>query len=299
MTNPIIPTNKKNPVGQTARIQRCMRAYNKIISEVRKWLLGRVAQIPTREYEVQNSHIVNLKRYEYLIDITELQAIVAEIRRRMGDAAADEFQRQGLAAYREGTAQASANLARISEDYTRDITRVLSDVPYQRRAALVGGRVFEEMEGFRDQTARDLGRVLMQGLSDGRNPRQVGRELSARFEVSRSRALRIARTEMTGALRRGRWDEAQDARDRLGVHTKELWVSALMPTSRDSHVERHGEIYTVEEVRDFYAEGANQINCMCVQVSVLVDDDDNPIQAPVVERLQETRKEYQREHEDE
>ena len=40
-----------------------------------------------------------------------------------------------------------------------------------------------------------------------------------------------------------------------------LWASALKPTTRASHARRHGRVYTIDEVRDFYSRDGNAINC--------------------------------------
>jgi SPP1 gp7 family putative phage head morphogenesis protein len=148
------------------------------------------------------------------------------------------------------------------------------------------------MEGFSGSTATRLGRTLMAAVEAGTNPRDVARSLSRDFAVSKSRARMIARTEITGALRRGRLDEARDAQERLGIQTKELWFSALSDTTREDHAARHGNLYTADEVTEFYSEDANGINCKCATSSVLVDDDGNAISDKLVQREQDRRREY-------
>lgn len=41
-------------------------------------------------------------------------------------------------------------------------------------------------------------------------------------------------------------------------------LSALLPTTRPHHAARHGKIYTVQDQRNWWADGANRINCYCV-----------------------------------
>ena len=165
------------------------------------------------------------------------------------------------AAYQEGTALAAFNLSGLTDDYARTVTQVLASEPYIRRSALAGARVMEEMKGFTAETSTDLARVLMIGIQDGRNPLDLARDLRDRFSISKARAERIARTEINAALRRGRLDEAQDTQERLGITTGMLWASALSSSTRRSHAARHGKVYTLDEVKQFYSRDGNAINC--------------------------------------
>jgi hypothetical protein len=56
-----------------------------------------------------------------------------------------------------------------------------------------------------------MARVLTDGVGRGLNPLDIARNLTTR-PVER-RANRIARTEVTTALRRAKWDEDQEAND--------------------------------------------------------------------------------------
>jgi SPP1 gp7 family putative phage head morphogenesis protein len=212
----------------------------------------------------QNGRVLNRAFYEYLIDLDELARIVDLIRATLSRGnGRTVLTRQTEASYRAGIAKAVENLARLSDDYTRTVTQHLASQPVLRRAALAGARVFEFMEGFAGDTASDLGRVLFQAVQDGQNPKDTAKDIRARFDVSKSRAERIARTEITQALRRGRIDEARDAEDKFGIRVKMLWVSALIPErSRPWHMARHGNLYTTEEVTDFYSRNGNAINCI-------------------------------------
>lgn len=258
--NPIVPRSITNPVGGADRIKRTAGAVIDRLNVIEDWLIGRFEQIPVERFLV-NSLYVNQYRYEYKISVTQLEMLVNDLLAELGLLPNDYVVREVVGAYEQGTGLAVDNLANISDDYTRTITQVLMSDPWQRRAALVGSRVFEEMKGFEGYTGRDLARVLRQAVQDGLNPRDVVGTIKERFGVSESRAKRIATTEISGALRRGRWDEAQDAESRLGIRVRMLWVSALRPTTRLWHASRHGLLYTIQEVREFYAESGNAINC--------------------------------------
>ena len=289
--NPIVPRSITNPVGGADRTRRTTNAITESLNGVQDWLIGRFEQIPV-ERIVVNRLFVNDYRYEYQISVVNLESLINEMLFKLGLLPNDYVVREIVGAYERGTGLAVENLANISEDYTRTITQVLMSDPWQRRAALVGSRVFEEMKGFEGDTGRDLGRVLRQAVQDGLNPRDVVGTIKERFDVAESRAKRIATTEISGALRRARWDEAQDAESRLGIRVRLMWVSALRPTTRLWHASRHGLIYTVQQVREFYSVNGNAINCYCSQIETLVDAEGKPVVTRAQDRLLKQKKEY-------
>jgi SPP1 gp7 family putative phage head morphogenesis protein len=265
-----------------------MKAIRRDMDAAQDYAIQQWAALPVQR---QNGRLVNRSFYEYLIDLNKLREIVAGILQRTNGRGKTVTAAQTQQAYRNGTAKAVENLSRLSDDYTREVTSYLMSDPVMRRAALAGGRVFEYMEGFNADTAADLGRVLFQAVQDGQNPRDTEKVIRQRFGIAKRRAERIARTEITGALRRGRIDEARDAEDKFGIRVKMLWYSALIPErSRLSHMRRHGHLYTMEEVTEFYETGGNAINCLCSQTEVTLGDDGEPVFGKkLIERMTEAR----------
>lgn len=193
-----------------------------------------------------------------------------------------------------GTAQSFTNLSQQSAAYAAEresLAAILTSEPYQRRMALVNAREFEEMKGLTAQIKADMSRVLTDGIGRGLNPREVSRNLTAQAGIEKGRANRIARTEITTALRRARWDEADEATSIMGLNVRLLHFSALSPTTRMAHALRHGHLYTVDEVREWYATGANAINCKCSQVEVLVDEKGEALNSNVIEMARKEFKE--------
>ena len=288
--NPALPRSRSNPVGGTRLISRAEKRVKKSLRQTRKWLLDQLDAIPTNRITVE----VNAEStYEYLIDVGQLNQIVAELNQRISDVPSDAVVGNTELAYAEGTSSAVANLSGLSDDYARTATQVLASAPYQRRAAMIASRVFEQMEGFKGDTATELGRILRTGLENGQNPRVVASDIRERFGISARRAETIARTEITGALRRGHWDENEDARQNLGINTALMWFSALSSTTRRTHARRHGRVYSPAEVKDFYSRDGNSVNCLCGQTSVLVDEDGAVISKGLQKKLAEQRKDFE------
>ena len=196
-------------------------------------------------------------------------------------------------AYQQGTAQSAANLTVQSAEYALarpTLETVLLSDPYQRRIGMLRARVFEEMQGLTAYMKTDLSRTLSQGMSLGKNPRVIAKDIRARIGVSQSRADRIARTEIPNALRQARMDETQDASDRLGIRTMEMHLSALSPTTRPTHSARHSKLFTIQEQKEWWATTPNSINCRCTTISILVSEDGEPLTPSIIERAKAMRK---------
>lgn len=291
MPQPLIPRSKTNPVGQADKIRRARDAVFADIDKAQQDALDAWAALPVAR---QNGRVLNRAFYEYLIDLPALKnivdAIATTLRRGTGRTV---MQAQVEAAYRSGVGMASANLSRLIDDYTRSVTAVLSDYQVMRRAALAGARVYEFMDGFAGDTAADLARIMFQAVQDGQNPHDVARVIRQRFSVSKVRAERIARTEITGALRRGRWDESKDAEEKFGLEVRLIHVSALIPErTRPSHAARHGRIYTREEEADWYSKDGNGINCLCSTSEVTFKDGKPIFGEKLLARMADARKRF-------
>lgn len=282
--SPILPSKKADPTGVDALERKAMKDFARRINKVKDAYQNALNRIPA-------SPAVNA-RYEFELNPSILSQILSD-----ASYLVDQILLEGgeydlwfydyvVQASKRGTGQSFANLSHQSAAYAAEresLTAILISEPYQRRMALVNAREFEEMKGLTAQIKADMARVLTDGIGRGLNPREVSRNLTTQAGIEKGRANRIARTEITTALRRARWDEADEATSLLGLNLKLLHFSALSPTTRQTHALRHGHLYTVEEVREWYATGANAINCKCSQVEVLVDEKGQPLNQNVIE----------------
>lgn len=167
-------------------------------------------------------------------------------------------------AYQRGTSQEYANLANQSVTYSRaypEVSAVLTSQTYRTRLALVRTRVFEEMRGLTAQIKKDMARRLTEGMARGLNPLEIARTLQQETQLPLYRCKRIARTEICTALRTARMDEAEAATEELNLRTMQMHISALSPTTRLSHAQRHGKLYTIEQQREWWSRSPNSINC--------------------------------------
>lgn len=291
---PILPRNYQDPTGADTLERRAMKDFARRMNKIGKAYKSALDKIPS-------SLAVNA-RYEYQLNPTLLSIIlndasylVDQVLLEGGDYDLWFYEYVDLAA-EKGTGQAYANLSQQSPVYAagrESLSAILISEPYQRRMALVNARMFEEMKGLSAEVKRDMARVLTDGIGRGLNPREVSRNLTEQIGIEKRRANRIARTEITTALRRAKWEEDQEASELYGIKTKLLHISALSPTTRNTHAARHAHLYTNEEVRDWYAKDANSINCKCTQQSVLVDEGGKPIYPDTITKLKQEYKTMQ------
>lgn len=256
------------------RIKRIARAYRDILD-----------RIPA-------SPAVN-QRYTFDLDPTMLSmllnnasAVVDEILYDNNETGFWFWREYVNVAYQRGTAQEFTNLSQQSAVYAagrESIQQLLLSEPYQRRLMLIRAREFEEVRGLAADVKTSMARILTDGLGRGQNPLDIARRLSEQTGMDIRRANRIARTEITTALRRARWDETDDAEAQYGITTRLMHLSALSSTTRQSHALRHAHLYTTDQVREWYSVNGNAINCKCTQIAVLVDADGKPLTPNIID----------------
>ncbi|MCY0803435.1 phage minor head protein [Providencia rettgeri] len=282
---------KADPTAVDKLERGAMKAFAKRIKKASQGYIQLLNRIPSEP-------VVN-KKYQFDLDPNYLSIIL-----RDGELMVDEVLLQGgefnnfffneyvSTAYERGTAQEYANLAQQSTAYAatqQSVATILLSEPYQLRMALVRARVFEEMKGLSAQVKADMARILTDGIARGLNPREVARNLNEQSGIEIRRANRVARTEITTALRRARMDEADEASEVLNLETRQVHISALSPTTRPNHASRHGKIFTTDEQRDWWARDGNSINCKCSTVTILTDKEGRPYNDTLLNKLKEEK----------
>jgi len=87
-----------------------------------------------------------------------------------------------------------------------------------------------------------------------------------------------------------RLDQEELSAKKFGSKQLYMHLSALSPTTRKSHAERHGKLFTAKQVREFWSDPSNIEGCKCGVVVVLVDDLGKPIVPQLLDRARETYK---------
>jgi len=288
---PIVSSNKADPTQSARSVKRMFRDIENRYYQIKvalkrlfdERLTGQERASNTQSYAVHGYVIYQVNAGTYIYDMSAPQ--LADLLQRV-QLILDDYLLEGgsnslwalqyvAAEYERGTQQAFTNLSVQSPIYEQQTTlqQLLSSAAYQNQVAAAYVSTYSDWLLESDRARGDLANVISDAIGRGINPRETARIISKRLDVSMAQAKNIAQTEQVGALRKAQWQETDWARERLGLNTAVLWLSALKPTTRSWHASRHGNVYTTEEVRDFYAENGNRYNCYCSQIPVLLNDD--------------------------
>lgn len=305
MANPIVPRNDANPVG-TSRILGSARAdLKKRMKRVGQRTKILFSKVPVEEATPDDAGIATNANsvYRYFISPYVLNNLSLElqqiIEQEMGDG--DVLDPFLVSSFNLGTSAAITNLVAQAPEYPVTAERAILSPQHQVRVNIVKSRVFEEMSGLNVEMRAGLNRILSEGMQNGQNPRLIARQIyeqvglpewnSGKNKASYARSLKIARTEINMAHRQATQYQDQDA-NKMGVKTGLLWFSALSRTTRRNHARRNGNVYTREQVNDFYSRDANAINCKCSQTSVVLNEDGTPRSENLIKKVKASGKKY-------
>jgi len=310
---PIIPRNKADPTQSARQVGRMFRdideRYLTIKRRLKELFDERMTGVASavnvqRGFMACNNDNAPATLYQvnagtFIYDMTAAQlADLLQIVQTILDDALLEGGSQNLwslgyvgAEYERGTLQAFTNLSAQSQVYAQQtsLAQVLSSPALQNQIAAAYVATYSEWKGISDAARSDLASVISNSIGRGINPRETAGIISKRLNVSMSSAKNIAQTEQVGALREAQWLETDWARERLGLNTMLLHISALKPTTRTTHAFWHGKTRTTEEVREWYSIDGNRNRCYCGQVPCIVDGDGKIANEGLNERLDKER----------
>lgn len=281
------------------RYYRIKVALKKLFDER---LTGRERGTNQQSHAVHGNVIyqVNAGAYIYDMSATQLADLLQRVQIILDDALLEGGSNNLWALsyvsdeYERGTHQAFTNLSVQSPIYEQQTTlaQLLSSPAYQNQVAAAYVSTYSDWLLESDRARGDLANVIADAIGRGINPRETARIVSQRLDVSMARAKNMAQTEQVGALRKAQWQETDWARERLGLNTAVLWLSALKPTTRSWHAARHGYTFTTEQVEAFYAERGNRYNCYCANVPCILDDKGKIQNSGLIGRLSKEREEW-------
>lgn len=283
----MLPNDPSDPTGQDSREQQASAALRGRVTRCVKQYRDVLAKIDFVKITT------NAVTYEFRTLPTVLAMYLAQ-----AGAKVDEILLEGgtqniwfaaqyvEAAYQTGAARNRANLAAQSAVYKAarpDLRALLLSEPYQRRMSMLYAREFEEMAGLAAEVKRDMAQILTAGMANGQGPMEISKQMTQQLGIEKRRADQFARTEINAAHTNARMDQAQDAQITLDLDSREMHVSALSPTTRQSHRDRHGTLHSIQDQRDWWSRHGNRINCKCSTVTVLVDKRGQPLSPGIVQ----------------
>ena len=154
---------------------------------------------------------------------------------------------------------------------TIPVTEVLLSPPYRERVTKLYTTEYNIFKGLSDNTSKQVIEQVTLGVQAGQSPAVIAGRINKRYNVAKSNAERIARTEVNKVYNDGLMETNVAIAKDFGVRAGVIHISALTSTTRDTHAARHGNAYSVEQQLEWWNEGANRINCLCTTKSVLID----------------------------
>ena len=136
------------------------------------------------------------------------------------------------------------------------------------KVKLLASRTLTDLKGVTDAMATVMSRTLTDGLVQGKNPREIARDLTKALDsVGRTRALTIARTEIIRAHAEGQLDALEEMGvDEVGVMVE--WATAgfnVCPLCEAMS----GSVMTIKEARGLIP---RHPNCRCAHIPANVGE---------------------------
>lgn len=169
---------------------------------------------------------------------------------------------------------------------------VLTSRPYLEALRGVYVENFAVIKTLSNRTADQVIHQLNSGIRSGLTPTDIAKNITGRFDVSKSSAERIARTEVNKAYTNSKMTAVKMAAEQTGLRAGVIHISALTSTTRTNHAARHGNAYTVASQEQWWNTGSNRINCLCSVRSVLIDSNGNVVQKEEQQEVKQEGKDF-------
>src|SRR6185503_12888279 len=212
------------------------------------------------------------KTYAFVTDPEKVRQFQAWLRTQISVAGLSDEQlwrRYAAAGFRKGAARSyddvsAKQLRAESEDFYKGGRAQFLESSFNRpetvdKVKLLAGRSYSDMKGVTDVMATRMSRKLVDGLVEGKNPREIGGDIDDELDLAEGRATTIARTEIVRAHAEGQLDSMEQ----LGVD--EIGVEVEFATADDGDVcdecdDLEGDTYSVDD-----AHGVIPVhpNCRC------------------------------------
>ena len=179
-------------------------------------------------------------------------------------------------AHRGGTIQENSwvtvLLGGLAGFVTVQTATILFSPPYQASLNVSLIRNYPLFKSLSENTGKQVFEEITRGMNAGLSKRTIRKNIIERYEVSKSSAKRIVDTEINKSYNLARTSVIEFYRS-IGQPLAVQHLSALLPTTRPHHADRHGRAYTPEQQNQWWDTGTNRINCHCSVRAIQVNRD--------------------------
>lgn len=284
---------KADPTGQRDNRAKSIRRLDRRLEIARRKVIALFREIPrsrSTKVKIQNAETVV---YDYNITPEQLENLDQQVTAILNDELGTTQDRVPAGwwykpdvelPYRQGVLEELVNFnqlvgaAIVAGVTVRGMTPqrvapeiVLSSPAYMEKLNFQYVDNYTVIKSLSERTSSQVMDRIEAGMQSGSTPTKITNDITERFDVSKSNAERIVRTQVNQAYTDAKMDASVITSEQTGLRTAVRHISALSDTSRQSHVARHGFVYTVADQRQWWNTGANRINCLCSVVTVLID----------------------------
>lgn len=301
-----------DPTGQAANRNKTTRRLNVRLERSRREVLRLFRAVP-RDRRIETV-IVNANQvvYEYDLSPVQLEDLNAEVRATINTELLETqgevmppdwwYKPEVELPTRQGTLEEINRfnqliaVAVVAGVTVRGMTPqriapevILTSRPYLDALRNVQVENFAVIKTLSNRTADQVIQQLNSGIRSGLTPTEIAKNITGRFDVSKSSAKRIAETEVNRAYTDAKMNAIDLASAESGLRAGVLHISALTATTRANHAARHGLAFTVSQQKQWWDSGTERINCKCSVLSVLIDSKGNVVQKEEQARIKVER----------
>jgi len=311
-----------DPTGQTNNAKRADRALDARLEKSRGEVIKLFSRIPRRtktQKKVVNTDLklsINELVYVYDLNADQLNLLAVEIQRILdtnletGSIMVPEdwfFKKYIEVPWRQGSLDDLRDLSQTltemrkeglipplgpGETSSLEPFTITTSETYRRGLAKEYVQSYASVKSLSNKTASQVFGEIERGIQAGQGPMTIRNAITKRFDVAKSDATRIARTEVYAAYNNAKLEMTTLAQEQFDITIGNMHISALTATTRETHAARHGLVYNVTDQTSWWNSGANRINCLCTTQKVVVDKQGRVINKELQEETREKGLEF-------
>lgn len=267
--------SRQDPTGTlTIRRQYAQRlrgAYDRINAVIREYVeeedilgLGRDALVtPPSDFSFETDD-AKLEGFEEWLNQAQEEEVLTVISRNDNRFIQRAYEK-GIRDADRRLYQAGADIDPVDGVAAREVMRVPI---HERKLQLIYSRNYRQLDGITNAVDQEVSRVLSEGLAEGRNPRDTGREIRDRIDkIGKTRSTTLARTETINAHA----ESTLTRYEQQGI--EEVVGKAEFLTAQDDRVcdqcaSLEGNTYDIDDARGVIPQHPR---CRCTWIPVVSD----------------------------
>lgn len=302
---------KADPTGLRDRRQIAYKKIAKKLKEANVKIRKLIAALGfTRVTEKTDTGVLSVI-YDYRLDADEARILYQQIRDIVNEAVLgvknpvflppDWFWKLEIELpYRKGTVEQVKDFNAIIQEAAKagvssraipiravPVDIVLTSPSYLSQLNSVYIENFEQFKTLSNKTADQVVQSLNNGIQSGLSRKEIAEDVADRFKVADANAERITKTEINKAYNDAKLKAITNLGEETGLNAKAMHISALSPTTRETHAARHNKLYTPNQQTRWWNKDANRINCKCTVQAVLLDNEGNVVSQDLARQIRE------------